>query len=66
MEQTKELSKKTERLKSLDALRGFDMFWITVGSAIFEALSIIIKKTFYIGAAWILFLSIGFNNNIHA
>jgi len=39
MEQTKDISKKTERLKSLDALRGFDMFWIIGGGAIFEALA---------------------------
>lgn len=39
MEQTNELSKKTERLMSLDALRGFDMFWIIGGGAIFEALA---------------------------
>jgi predicted acyltransferase len=37
MEQTKEIANKTERLKSLDALRGFDMFWIIGGGAIFEA-----------------------------
>ncbi|HSN48438.1 MAG TPA: DUF5009 domain-containing protein [Flavobacterium sp.] len=37
MEYTNEISKKTERLKSLDALRGFDMFWIIGGGAIFEA-----------------------------
>jgi hypothetical protein len=34
MEQTKELSKETERLMSLDALRGFDMFWI-IGAALY-------------------------------
>jgi len=39
MEQTNELSKKTERLMSLDALRGFDLFWIVGGGAIFEALA---------------------------
>ena len=39
MEQTNELSKKPERLMSLDALRGFDMFWIIGGGAIFEALA---------------------------
>jgi len=39
MEQTNENSKKTERLMSLDALRGFDMFWIIGGGAIFEALA---------------------------
>lgn len=38
MEPSKEISKKTERLKSLDALRGFDMFWIIGGGALFEAL----------------------------
>jgi len=30
---------KTERLKSLDALRGFDMFWICGGEVIIEALA---------------------------
>jgi predicted acyltransferase len=39
MEQTKEIANKPERLKSLDALRGFDMFWIIGGGAIFEALA---------------------------
>jgi predicted acyltransferase len=39
MEQTNELTKKTGRLMSLDALRGFDMFWIIGGGAIFEALA---------------------------
>jgi predicted acyltransferase len=39
MEQTKEISKKTDRLMSLDALRGFDMFWIIGGGALFEALA---------------------------
>lgn len=39
MEQTNELSKKPDRLISLDALRGFDMFWIVGGGAIFEALA---------------------------
>ena len=39
MEQTTDLSKKTERLMSLDALRGFDLFWIIGGGAIFEALA---------------------------
>jgi hypothetical protein len=39
MKQINELSKKPERLMSLDALRGFDMFWIIGGGAIFEALA---------------------------
>jgi predicted acyltransferase len=39
MEHTNDLSKNTERLISLDALRGFDMFWIIGGGAIFEALA---------------------------
>lgn len=39
MEQTNGLRKKPERLMSLDALRGFDMFWIIGGGALFEALS---------------------------
>ena len=34
--------KKTKvRLKSLDALRGFDMFWILGGEAIFAALIVL-------------------------
>ena len=37
MEQNKEITPKSERLMSLDALRGFDMFWIIGGGAIFEA-----------------------------
>jgi predicted acyltransferase len=39
MEQSNEILKKPERLMSLDALRGFDMFWIIGGGAIFEALA---------------------------
>ncbi len=39
MEQKNDLTKKTERLMSLDALRGFDMFWIIGGGALFEALA---------------------------
>ncbi len=31
--------KTSQRLKSLDALRGFDMFWITGGGALFVALA---------------------------
>jgi predicted acyltransferase len=39
VEQKNELTKKPERLMSLDALRGFDMFWIIGGGALFEALA---------------------------
>ena len=39
MEHTKDLSNKPERLRSLDALRGFDMFWIIGGGTVFEALA---------------------------
>jgi predicted acyltransferase len=39
MEELNVLKKKPERLMSLDALRGFDMFWIIGGGAIFEALA---------------------------
>jgi predicted acyltransferase len=39
LEQKNELIKKQDRLMSLDALRGFDMFWIIGGGAIFEALA---------------------------
>lgn len=39
MEEFKVIPEKTERLLSLDALRGFDMFWIIGGGAIFEALA---------------------------
>ncbi len=39
MEQINALSTKQERLRSLDALRGFDMFWIIGGGAIFETLA---------------------------
>lgn len=35
----KETPKKSERLLSLDALRGFDMFWITGGHTIIAALA---------------------------
>lgn len=38
---------KTERLLSLDALRGFDMFWITGGGTIVSALAT------WSGAAWL-------------
>jgi predicted acyltransferase len=39
MKSTKDNHNKPERLMSLDALRGFDMFWIIGGGAIFEALA---------------------------
>jgi predicted acyltransferase len=39
MEQYIDLTKKSERLISLDALRGFDMFWIIGGGTLFEALA---------------------------
>jgi predicted acyltransferase len=39
MEQNHKSSKKSERVMSLDALRGFDMFWIVGGGAIFETLA---------------------------
>lgn len=38
--------KQTERLYSLDALRGFDMFWIMGGEDFFHALSKIFPNTF--------------------
>lgn len=41
-------TKKTDRLLSLDALRGFDMFWITGGAGVF----ILIGKI--IGADWLV------------
>ena len=39
MEQNNEKAKDTDRLISLDALRGFDMFWIIGGDALFHALA---------------------------
>jgi predicted acyltransferase len=39
VEQNNKLTKKPGRLMSLDALRGFDMFWIIGGGAIFETLA---------------------------
>lgn len=39
MKESNELPVKPERLKSLDALRGFDMFWIIGGGALFESLA---------------------------
>ena len=35
----KKQPEKSERLYSLDALRGFDMFWIMGGEAIFAGLA---------------------------
>jgi hypothetical protein len=40
-------SPPTERLVSLDALRGFDMFWITGGTAILMGLGKVIHRTFF-------------------
>lgn len=37
----KTLPAKTERLQSIDALRGFDMFWITGGQKIISALMVV-------------------------
>ena len=45
--ETKKSGVKTERLLSLDALRGFDMFWITGGGTIVSALAT------WSGAAWL-------------
>lgn len=39
MELNKEKAKVSDRLISLDALRGFDMFWIIGGDALFHALA---------------------------
>lgn len=39
MNLTNESLKKPERLMSLDALRGFDMFWIIGGGAVFETIA---------------------------
>jgi len=39
MEQNIEKTKVSDRLISLDALRGFDMFWIIGGDALFQALA---------------------------
>lgn len=36
--------KKKERLLSLDALRGFDMFWIVCGEGIFHGIAAVIKQ----------------------
>jgi len=38
--QPSDLSRKPERLQSLDVLRGFDMFWITGGESLIHALAI--------------------------
>jgi predicted acyltransferase len=40
-------SPRTERLVSLDALRGFDMFWITGGTAILLGLGKVIQRPFF-------------------
>lgn len=40
--------KKTDRLVSLDALRGFDMFWIMGGENIFHALAQLTQWTIFI------------------
>ena len=36
-----------ERLESLDALRGFDMFWITGGTAILMGLGNVIQQPWF-------------------
>jgi len=41
------VNSKPDRLKSLDILRGFDMFWITGGSALIAALSRATNWTFF-------------------
>ena len=38
---------RTERLVSLDALRGFDMFWITGGTAMLLGLGKVIQRPFF-------------------
>lgn len=41
-------TKKTNRVVSIDALRGFDMFWITGGDSIFPALFALIGTPFFL------------------
>jgi predicted acyltransferase len=41
------LPPRTERLVSLDALRGFDMFWITGGTAMMAGLGKVIQRPFF-------------------
>jgi len=38
---------RTERLVSLDALRGFDMFWIIGGTALLQGLGKVIQRPFF-------------------
>jgi len=49
MRQNEKITINPERLLSLDALRGFDMFWIIGGDAIFRALA---KYTNWSGLNW--------------
>ena len=46
MENTEQ--KKSSRILSIDALRGFDMFWITGGDSIFPALFTLIGTSFFL------------------
>lgn len=55
MDNKTQLSKASERLTSLDALRGFDMFWITGGGTLIAALAA------WSGAGWMQAL----NNQFH-
>ena len=42
----KEFGKESKRLLSLDALRGFDMFFIMGGSALILSLSVFLPESF--------------------
>ena len=45
------ITKQSERIISIDALRGFDMFWISSGDAFFIALFTFINTPFFLGLA---------------
>ena len=44
--QNKVVLMKGQRLHSLDALRGFDMFWIISGEGIFHGIASVIKEKY--------------------
>jgi predicted acyltransferase len=70
--------KKPQRLQSLDALRGFDMFWIISGEGIFHGLANVVKAKHSLvqssidwqiastaGLSFLERISIGMSNQLH-
>ena len=54
-----EKQKQSRRLLSLDALRGFDMFFIMGGASLFVALATLFPNSFFQVDRWIMWSGTG-------